>query len=137
MASRRNQQSLRERVLAAHIKTSKEISKMSEENNTSPSAEEISKAASIILPTVEALTIAAEKSGAKGDAKHEAVSRAVEILYRGLQKSIKELRVVPWETIEPIVVGVGVGMISAVVELFNSLFGKLWGRLSAWVSRDD
>jgi len=116
-------------------KTTKEISKMSEENK--PSAEEISKAASIILPTVEALTIAAEKSGAKGDAKHEAVSRAVEILYRGLQKSIKELRVVPWETIEPIVVGVGVGMISAVVELFNSLFGKLWGKLSAWVSRDD
>jgi hypothetical protein len=98
-----------------------------------PKPAEITTALGIMTPLVESLVISAEKSGAPGNAKHEAVSRALEPLYRALQKSIKELRGVPWEAIEPYIVEVGTGLVSAIVEMFNSLFSKLWGKLrEAW-----
>jgi hypothetical protein len=79
---------------------------------------------------LRALILAAEDTGAGGAKKKEAVEKAAEQLYQGLQGSVKELRGVSWDVIGPIVTQAGVGLIDVLVGLFNTLWGKVW----AWVS---
>lgn len=98
-------------------------SKLSESNK-------IAAAIVAFTPVLKALILAAEESGAPGAKKKEAVEQAAESVYAALQGSVKELRVVPWETIGPIVTQASVGLIDVLVTLFNSLWGKVWGWFS-------
>jgi len=103
----------------------------------SPTSAEITKAITVVQPIAESLVATAEKSEASGPVKHQAVASGLEMVYRALQKSIKELRNIPWEVIEPYLVPVGSGLISAIVTMANSLFGKMWGKLADLFNGDD
>ena len=81
-------------------------------------------------PIVKALILAAEETGASGPDKKKAVEQAAESLYAALQKSVKELRGVPWSLIGPVVTQAGIGLIDVIVGLLNSLWGKVWTWLS-------
>lgn len=87
------------------------------------SGADIAKAVSIIVPIVAAFTKVAEESGASGEEKHAAVAASVEEVYKNLQSSgsVKEIKDVPWALVAPLVVPIGVGIISACVTLFNKL----------------
>lgn len=87
-------------------------------------------------PVLRALILAAEETGASGSQKKEAVEKAAEQLYQGLQGSVKEFRGVPWEVIGPVVTEAGVGLIDVLVGLFNTLWGKVWAWFSDLVDGD-
>ena len=87
---------------------------------------DITKALAIFLPLVRTLVLEAEGSGAGGKEKHDAVANAARVLYTSLQKSVKELRDVPWEVMEPLILAPAVGLIDVVVSMLNSLWGKVW-----------
>ena len=97
----------------------------------------VAEAVAIFAPVVRALVIEAEASGRSGPEKHAAVAEGSERLYRLLQNSVKELRGVPWELIEPIVVGAADSLISVLVSVFNTLLGRAWGWLSSFASSGD
>lgn len=84
------------------------------------------EAAAMFLPIVKALVVEAEAAGGSGAAKHAAVTAAARVQYAAAQAAIKELRSVPWELVEPLIVPIENGMITAIVTLFNTLFGKVW-----------
>jgi len=84
---------------------------------------DIAKAVSIIMPIASAFIQLAEESGASGEQKHAAVSSQLEKTYTNLQntRAIKELNEIPWELVAPLVVPIGTGLISAIVEIFNQV----------------
>lgn len=84
--------------------------------------QQIAGAIGVFTPFIRALMVEAERTGASGPAKHEAVVAGAEQLYGSLQGSIKELKGVPWVALAPIVAP----LVSILVTLFNRLLGKLW-----------
>jgi len=107
-------------------------SKMAEENKE-VSGSALTNAIAVFMPIVRALIIEAEASGKSGPEKHAAVSEAAEKAYRVLQGSVKELRVVPWLLISPILVPATDGFITVIVGVLNKLWGKVWGFISRYV----
>jgi hypothetical protein len=100
---------------------------------------EITAAIGAFLPLVQALVIQAEGSGKGGAEKHAAVANASEQMYKMLQRSgrIKELRFVPWALIAPFVVPAGENLITLVVTMLNSLFGKVWSFVQGLFDDDE
>ena len=90
----------------------------------------IIKAVTTFAPLIETLILSAERTGASGKDKHDAVVEAAEKLYGSLQSSVKELRGVPWAAVAPLIVPLTAGLISAIVGIWNRLSGKVWG----WVA---
>jgi hypothetical protein len=107
-------------------------SKMAEENKK-VSGSALTNAIAVFLPILRALIIEAEASGKSGVNKHAAVAEAAENAYRVLQGSIKELRLVPWMLIAPILVPATGGFITVLVGVFNKLWGKVWEFISRYV----
>jgi len=95
-------------------------------------AAQIAAAVAAITPIVRALVLEAEQTNASGEEKHAAVADGTERIYRMLQGTggIREIKDVPWEIVGPIVVPVAGGLISALVGLFNRLWGKVWSLVS-------
>jgi 4-amino-4-deoxy-L-arabinose transferase-like glycosyltransferase len=93
------------------------------------------------LPLLKALILTAEEAGkpagASGEDKHKAVVQGAESLWTLLQGSVKELRGIDWETVAPMITPVTGGLVSIVVGMWNSLFGKVWGFFSGLFKDDD
>lgn len=106
-------------------------------DNVSVSSSNITNAIAVFMPILRALIIEAEASGKSGAEKHAAVTEGAEKAYRVLQESIKELRVVPWMLVSPILVPATDGIITVLVGVFNSLFGKVWSFISKLISDKD
>jgi len=91
-------------------------------------------AVATFLPLLKALILTAEEagkpSGASGEAKHNAVVQGSESLWRLLQGSVKEIRGVDWETVAPLITPMTGGLVSVVVDIWNNLFGRVWGFFS-------
>lgn len=130
---------LKEALFAARAKRNNVAGKArnQEKSMSKATSTDITKALTIVQPIAESLVATAEKSEASGPVKHQAVASGLEMIYRALQKSIKELRNIPWETIEPYIVPVGSGLISAIVTMANSLFGRAWGFLADLLDGND
>ena len=105
-----------------------------ENNNVSVSSSNITNAIAVFMPILRALIIEAEASGKSGVEKHAAVAEGAEKAYRVLQDSIKELRLVPWMLVSPILVPATDGIITVLVGVFNKLFGKVWDFISKLIS---
>ena len=93
------------------------------------------------LPLLKALILTAEEAGkpagASGEDKHKAVVQGAESLWRLLQGSVKELRGVAWEDVSPMITPLTGGLVSIVVGIWNSLFGKVWGFFSGLFKDED
>lgn len=98
-------------------------------------------AVAAFLPLLKALILTAEEagkpSGASGQDKHNAVVQGSESLWRLLQGSVKELRGVDWEQVAPLITPMTGGLVSVVVGIWNSLFGKVWGFFSGLFGGDE
>tara|TARA_R100000742_G_C4248228_1_gene66852 strand:+ start:410 stop:754 length:345 start_codon:yes stop_codon:yes gene_type:complete len=108
-----------------------------ENDNVSVSSSNITNAIAVFMPILRALIIEAEASGKSGAEKHDAVAEGAEKAYRVLQGSIKELRMVPWMLVSPILVPATDGIITVLVGVFNKLFGKVWNFISKLLSDED
>lgn len=99
------------------------------------SSKAIAIAVGVFGPFLQSVILQAESTGATGEQKHKAVAAAARALWIQLGESgaIKELRGIPWELVEPILIGNGNqgGLITIIVGLFNSLLGKIWGAFGA------
>lgn len=97
------------------------------------SSKAIAIAVSVFGPFLQAIILQAESTGATGEQKHKAVSDAARALWVQLGESgvVKELRGIPWEFVEPILIGTGTqgGLITIIVQLFNALLGRIWGAM--------
>jgi len=103
------------------------------EENKEVSGAALTNAIAVFMPILRALIIEAEASGKSGVNKHAAVSEAAEAAYRALQGSVKELRLVPWVLISPILVPATGGFITVLVGVLNKLWGKVWSFISRYV----
>lgn len=94
------------------------------------SSKSIAIAVAVFGPFLQSVITQAESTGADGEAKHKAVAAAAKALWIHLGESgaVKELRGIPWEAVEPILIGNGShgGLITIIVDLFNALLGKIW-----------
>ncbi len=100
-------------------------------------ASALTNAIAIFLPIVRALIIEAEASGRNGPEKHAAVAEAAEKAYGVLQGSVKELRIVPWVLISPLVVPATGSLITVVVGVLNKLWGKVWSFVTKYLGDDE
>lgn len=95
------------------------------------SSRAIAIAVEVFGPFLRALILQAEATGATGEEKRKAVADAAKALWVSLGESgsVKELKGIPWELVEPILIGTGPapGLITLIVNIFNALLGKIWG----------
>ena len=98
---------------------------------------QIALAIEVFTPFLRTLIFEAERSGEKGSSKHTAVSAGAEKLWGRLQGSMHELENVTWVDVSPILLPVADGLITILVELFNSLFGKIWKILSGVFTKEE
>lgn len=98
-------------------------------------------AISAFLPLLKALILTAEEagkpSGATGDQKHAAVVEGSEALWGLLQGSMRELRDVPWSSVEALITPMSSGLISIIIGIWNSLLGRVWGFVTGLFKDDD
>lgn len=103
---------------------------MADEKKATSNAAAIATAVAVFGPFLRAIILQAEATGATGAEKHAAVAAAAKALWNHLAESgaVKELRGIPWELVAPILVGTDSsgGLITIIVNLFNSLLGKIW-----------
>lgn len=94
------------------------------------SSRSIAIAVEVFGPFLRALILQAESTGATGEEKRKAVAEAAKALWVSLGESgtVKELKGIPWELVEPILIGTASsnGLITVIVNLFNALLGKIW-----------
>ena len=101
------------------------------ESKSVVSSKAIAIAVGVFGPFLQSIITQAESTGATGEQKHRAVAAAAKALWIQLGESgvVKELKGIPWEVVEPILIGNGQqgGLITIIVSLFNALLGKIWG----------
>lgn len=115
------------------------VATTTEESINEVSGSSIANAIAIFLPLIRALILEAEASGKSGPEKQAAVAEAAEGMYKIAQDSgsIKELKYVPWVLIAPFVVPAAGGVVSIIVKMMNTLWGKVWGFISKYVAKDE
>lgn len=99
--------------------------------------DKVAKAIAGFSPLLEALILTAERTGASGEQKREAVAEGAEMLWGSLQSSVKEIRGIPWAAVAPIVAPAVGGLIDAIVAIFNRAVGHVWGWFGAIMGGDD
>lgn len=99
--------------------------------------DKIAKAIAGFTPLLEALIMTAERTGADGEKKRQAVAEGAELLWGSLQGSVKEVRGISWEVVAPIIAPAVGGLIDAIVSIFNKAVGHVWGWFSSLLGDDD
>ena len=110
---------------------------MAEEDTQEIPSSALTNAIAVFMPILRALIIEAEASGKGGAEKHAAVAEGAEKAYRALQGSVKELRIVPWMFISPVLVPAVDGFITVLVGVLNKLWGKVWSFISKYFGDED
>lgn len=99
--------------------------------------DKLAKVIAGFAPLLEALILTAERTGADGETKRQAVTEGAEMLWGSLQGSVKEIRGIPWATVAPIIAPAVGGLIDAIVSIFNKAVGHIWGWFGDLLGTDD